>query len=71
MCPITSVICSAPSRPLRASDSDSFVNPEMSTNAAVPSSVQHSTGRIVDQVLQQQTRHVRTRAFDGHGHVYD
>ena len=38
--PITSVICSAPSRPLRASCSDNWVNPEISTNAAVPSAIQ-------------------------------
>src|SRR5690348_15444388 len=34
-----SVICSAPSRPLRASCSESCVKPEMSTNTAVPSAL--------------------------------
>jgi len=39
---ITSVTCSAPALPCVASFSDIAVNPEMSTNAIVPSTSRHS-----------------------------
>ncbi len=62
----------APSRPLRASCSDSCVNPEMSANAAVPSAVQHGVSGSARSMQLQDAGQVRNRTFGiGWGHCHD